>query len=64
LAEAQVYCAIDQEARLGEMGPILKVVIKGKPVFLCCKGCEREAIAHPDETMLKVQSLMARLGRR
>src|SRR5262249_45864541 len=43
LAEAQVFCAIDQESRLGSMGPILKVMVKGQPVFLCCKGCEAEA---------------------
>ncbi len=32
---------------LGSMGPIHKVVVKGQPVFLCCKGCEAEAKALP-----------------
>ncbi len=62
LAEAQVYCAIDQDSPLGTMGPILKVNVKGQPVFLCCKGCEAEAKAHPDETLLQFQQLMRRVS--
>jgi hypothetical protein len=42
------------------MGPILKVMVKGQPVFLCCKGCEAEAKSHPDETLQKLAQLMAR----
>ena len=57
LAEAQVFCAIDQDSPLGTMGPIFKVVIKGQPVFLCCKGCVAEAHAHPDQTLAHFQSL-------
>lgn len=60
LAEAQVFCAIDQESPLGTMGPILKVMVKGQPVFLCCKGCETEAKAHPDETLAKLQQMMSK----
>jgi hypothetical protein len=62
LAEAQFFCAIDPDSPLGSMGPILKVVVKGQPVFLCCKGCEAEAKAHPDETLVKFQQLMARMA--
>jgi hypothetical protein len=62
LAEAQIYCAIDQDSPLGSMGPIHKVVVKGQPVFLCCKGCEAEAKAHPDETLLQFQQLMKRVS--
>jgi len=62
LATAQVFCAIDQDARLGSMGPIQKIMLKNQPVFLCCKGCEAEARAHPDETLLKVQNLMSRMS--
>ena len=61
LAGQQVVCAIDQDSRLGSMGPIHKLMIKNQPVFLCCKGCEAEAKAHPDDTLLKVQNLMSRL---
>jgi len=53
---------VDQDSRLGSMGPIQKVMIKGQPVFLCCKGCEAEAKAHPDETLVKVQNLMSRIS--
>jgi uncharacterized protein (TIGR02231 family) len=63
-AEAQWFCAIDQESPLGTMGPILKVVIKGQPVFLCCKGCLAEARAHPDETLAQFQQLMARRAKK
>lgn len=61
LARAQTFCAIDQDSRLGSMGPIQKVMLKNQPVFVCCKGCEAEAKAHPDETLLKVQNLMSRI---
>lgn len=64
LAEAQVFCAIDQDSPLGTMGPILKVNVKGQPVFLCCKGCETEAKTHPDETLLQFQQLMRRVSAR
>lgn len=58
LAEAQVFCAVDQESPLGSMGPIQKVMIKNQPVFLCCKGCLAEANAHPDETLTECQKLL------
>ncbi|MCI0459290.1 MAG: mucoidy inhibitor MuiA family protein [Gemmataceae bacterium] len=60
LAEAQLFCAIDQGSLLGSMGPVLKVMVKGQPVFLCCRGCEAEARAHPDETLAQFRKLMAR----
>ena len=43
MAEAQVFCAVDQGSPLGTTGPIFKEVISGQPVFLCCKGCVAEA---------------------
>ncbi|HKI33624.1 MAG TPA: mucoidy inhibitor MuiA family protein [Gemmataceae bacterium] len=61
LAEAQVFCAVDQDSPLGSMGPIFKEIVKGQPVFLCCKGCVAEARAHPDETLAQFQKLMARM---
>jgi uncharacterized protein (TIGR02231 family) len=64
LAEAQHFCAIDQDSPLGSMGPILKAVIKGQPVFLCCRGCEAEARAHPEETLASFVKLMARRASR
>ena len=56
-----MFCAIDQDSPLGSMGPIFKEMVKGQPVFLCCKGCVAEARAHPDETLVQLQKLMVRL---
>jgi hypothetical protein len=28
-------------------------------VFLCCKGCEKKALADPDRTLAKVKELKA-----
>jgi uncharacterized protein (TIGR02231 family) len=61
LAEAQVICAIDTESHLGISGPPIKVMLKGQPVFLCCKGCAAEAREHPDETLAMVEKLKARV---
>ena len=61
LAEAQVFCAVDQGSPLGSIGPIQKVMIKGQPVFLCCKGCLAEAQTHPDETLVQFQKMMSRM---
>src|SRR5205814_9431942 len=36
LCSRQVFCAIDQDSRLGSMGPIFKVMVKSQPAFLCC----------------------------
>jgi Cu(I)/Ag(I) efflux system membrane fusion protein len=58
LAEAQGLCPI-RGTRLGTMGPPIKVVLKAQPVFLCCKGCEREARANPERTLGEVARLKA-----
>jgi uncharacterized protein (TIGR02231 family) len=62
LAETQVFCAIDQDSRLGSTGPILKEMCKGRPVFLCCKGCATEARANPDQAIVMLDKLMARVN--
>jgi len=62
IAEAQVYCAVDHETALGAMGPILKVMAKGQPVFVCCKGCESEVKKNPDDALLQLQKLMGRMN--
>jgi hypothetical protein len=60
LAEVQRFCAIQQENRLGSMGVPVKVMVKGRPVFLCCESCREEALAHPDQTLATVEKLKAR----
>src|SRR5581483_6173410 len=61
LAEAQKICPI-QKSRLGSMGPLVKVMLKGQPVFLCCKGCEAEARENPDRTLAEVERLKKSKG--
>jgi hypothetical protein len=57
LALAQKFCAIEDEHRLGVMGKPVKLMIKDKPVFLCCAGCRKAALADPDKTLAKVEEL-------
>ena len=62
LAEEQKYCAVETENRLGSMGKPVKVTIKDQPVFLCCKGCEKKALADPDKTLARVEELQIRVA--
>ena len=59
LVEAQEWCAIQTDERLGSMGPPVKLEIKGQPVFVCCKGCKKETEADPDKTLARVEELKA-----
>lgn len=59
LVEAQVFCPIMVRNRLGIMGPPMKVMIKDQPVFVCCKGCVRKALANPEATLARVAQLKA-----
>jgi hypothetical protein len=56
-AEEQKYCAVEEDHRLGSMGAPIKLMIKDKPVFVCCKSCVDDAESHPDETLAKVKEL-------
>jgi hypothetical protein len=56
LAETQRLCPITGEA-LGGMGTPVKVDVKGQTVFLCCDGCKKKALDHPDKTLASVQKL-------
>jgi hypothetical protein len=57
LAEAQKWCAIEEENLLGSMGKPVKIELKGEPVFLCCKGCLKAAKKDPDGTLKKAHEL-------
>jgi Cu(I)/Ag(I) efflux system membrane fusion protein len=59
-AEAQRFCPIQDDKRLGSMGKPFKLMIKGQPVLLCCSGCEDDALANPDKTLAKVKELKAK----
>jgi len=57
LAKAQRFCPMMTHSRLGAMGTPLKEMIGGKPVFLCCKGCKKGAIAGGEKTLKVVEKL-------
>lgn len=57
LVEAQEWCVVSNDERLGSMGAPIKLMIKGQPVFLCCKGCQKKAEADPDKTLAKLDEL-------
>lgn len=56
-ATAQKFCAVEEKSRLGSMGMPHKIMIEGKPVFLCCAGCEEEALKDPQKTLAKIETL-------
>jgi hypothetical protein len=57
LAETQRFCVVMGKSPLGSMGAPVKLMIEGKPVFLCCEGCRDEALANPKETLTRVTEL-------
>jgi hypothetical protein len=57
LAENQKHCPVLKDSRLGSMGVPIKVMIEDQPVFLCCKSCDKAALANPKETLMKVEQL-------
>jgi len=58
LAEAQGLCPVLNN-RLGSMGMPAKILVDGQPVFLCCKGCVKEAREHAARTLARVAELKA-----
>jgi hypothetical protein len=60
LVDAQEWCVISDDGRLGEMGPPIKLMIKGETVFICCKGCKKDAEANPEKTLAKLKELKAK----
>jgi len=59
-AEAQMNCAVQPGNRLGSMGVPVKVMVKGRPVFLCCEGCKEKALANPHRTLAAVEKLQGK----
>ena len=58
LAEAQKFCPVLPDSRLGGMGAPVKLMIDGQPVFVCCSGCTKKALANPQATLEKVSELI------
>lgn len=57
LAMSQRFCPIMTYDRLGAMGTPLKVMIGGKPVFVCCKSCTEDAVEGGEKTVKTVMKL-------
>lgn len=63
-ADAQGYCPVMPDTKLGEMGPPVKLVVTGADgregaVFVCCKGCKQAALKDPDKTLAAVAGFKA-----
>ena len=56
-AAAQKFCVVEDKSPLGSMGKPYKILVDGHPVFLCCAGCEDEALKDPQATLAKVEKL-------
>ena len=56
LADAQKICPVSDE-EFGSMGPPVKELVKGEPVFLCCKKCIKELHSDEDKYLAKVAEL-------
>jgi hypothetical protein len=54
LAAKQKICPITG-ARLGAMGVPVKIDLNGRPLWLCCKGCEAKAKADPAAAFKKLE---------
>lgn len=60
-AKAQGFCAYANDSPLGSMGAPYKLMINDQVVFLCCEGCESQALKKPEETLAKVAELKAKV---
>ena len=43
-AEKQKFCALSPKSELGSMGPPIKLLRDGQPLFLCCESCLDSAL--------------------
>ena len=57
IAKGQQFCALLPENALGSMGRPIKLMIDGKPVFVCCDGCREAALKDPKTTLRMAQKL-------
>jgi Cu(I)/Ag(I) efflux system membrane fusion protein len=53
LAERQKNCPV-ADAPLGSMGTPIKVIVEGRPVFICCDGCRTSLLAEPAKYLAKL----------
>lgn len=54
LVEQQKVCPVT-DAALGSMGQPISMMVQGRKVFLCCRGCEGRLNADPDKFLAKLK---------
>src|SRR5262249_48968386 len=62
LAEAQRFCVVLPNSRLGSMGPPIKIMVEGEPVFVCCAGCKGTVTSKPQEMLSAAKALREKHG--
>ena len=53
LAQQQKTCPVT-DLPLGSMGGPIKVVVQGRPVFICCEACRKRLLAEPAKYLAKL----------
>ena len=53
LIARQKICPVTDE-ELGSMGAPVKLIVDGRPVFICCKGCEKELRSNAKKYLAKI----------
>lgn len=53
LVEEQVFCPVG--GKLGGMGTPVKVMVEGKPVFICCEGCRGPLLDNPEKYLAELE---------
>jgi hypothetical protein len=43
-----------ENSRLGSMGVPIKLLVQGRPVFVCCKGCLKQARDNAEKTLRRL----------
>jgi Cu(I)/Ag(I) efflux system membrane fusion protein len=57
MAEAQKFCVVLHDSRLGSMGVPIKVTVEGEELFVCCENCVKQAQEQGAETLRRVKEL-------
>lgn len=53
----QRFCVVAEDSPLGSMGPPIKLMVNGEPVFICCEGCEKSAKKDAQKTLANLKQL-------
>jgi hypothetical protein len=60
VAQQQKICVVREDARLGEQGVPVKVMVKDRRVFVCAPDCVQKVLADPDQNLAKALALRAK----